>query len=102
MINCQRRFGFLSILGFSCTVLITWEGSLVQVHILQTQQSSSRLTLQQTVSPGLPKVSYPLHRTRLTLKENHSGGTAGVIYGYLLVWLGTVSVFMVLSELVSM
>lgn len=25
----QRRFGFLSILGFSCTVLITWEGSLV-------------------------------------------------------------------------
>jgi len=25
----QRRFGFLSILGFSCTVLVTWEGSLV-------------------------------------------------------------------------
>jgi len=25
----KRRFGFLSILGFSCTVLITWEGSLV-------------------------------------------------------------------------
>ena len=34
--------------------------------------------------------------------NQHSGGTAGVIYGYLLVWLGTVSVFMVLSELVSM
>lgn len=27
----QRRFGFLSILGFSCTVLITWEASLVCV-----------------------------------------------------------------------
>jgi hypothetical protein len=27
--HLQRRFGFLSILGFSCTVLITWEGSLV-------------------------------------------------------------------------
>jgi choline transport protein len=31
-----------------------------------------------------------------------SGGPAGVIYGYLLVWLGTTSVFVVLSELVSM
>jgi hypothetical protein len=63
----QRRFGFLSILGFSCTVLITWEGSLV-----------------------------------LFLQGFQNGGPAGVIYGYLLVWLGTVSVFIVLSELVSM
>ncbi|RMZ66778.1 amino acid polyamine transporter I [Pyrenophora seminiperda CCB06] len=31
-----------------------------------------------------------------------SGGPAGVIYGYLTVWVGTISVFMVLSELVSM
>ncbi|KAI4611129.1 hypothetical protein J4E83_008072 [Alternaria metachromatica] len=63
----KRRFGFLSILGFSCTVLITWEGSLV-----------------------------------LFLVGFQNGGPAGVIYGYLIVWLGTVSVFMVLSELVSM
>ncbi|KAF1835437.1 amino acid transporter [Decorospora gaudefroyi] len=63
----KRRFGFLSILGFSCTVLITWEGSLV-----------------------------------LFLVGFQNGGPAGVIYGYILVWLGTVSVFVVLSELVSM
>lgn len=25
----KRNFGFLTILGFSCTVLITWEGSLM-------------------------------------------------------------------------
>lgn len=25
----QRNFGFMSVLGFSCTVLITWEGFLV-------------------------------------------------------------------------
>ena len=25
----QRNFGFMSILGFSCTVLITWEGFLM-------------------------------------------------------------------------
>lgn len=62
----KRRFGFLSILGFSCTVLITWEGSLV-----------------------------------LFLQGFQNGGPAGVIYGYLLVWVGTISVFIVLSELVS-
>ncbi|KAF2278077.1 amino acid transporter [Westerdykella ornata] len=63
----KRRFGFLSILGFSCTVLITWEGSLV-----------------------------------LFLQGFQNGGPAGVIYGYILVWVGTVSVFIVLSELVSL
>ncbi|KAF1925891.1 amino acid transporter [Didymella exigua CBS 183.55] len=62
----KRRFGFLSILGFSCTVLITWEASLV-----------------------------------LFLVGFQNGGPAGVVYGYLVVWLGTVSVFMVLAELVS-
>ena len=25
----KRNFGFVSILGFSCTILVTWEGSLV-------------------------------------------------------------------------
>lgn len=25
----KRNFGFLAILGFSCTVLVTWEGTLV-------------------------------------------------------------------------
>ncbi|KAF3765732.1 amino acid transporter [Cryphonectria parasitica EP155] len=54
-----RNFGFTSILGFSCTVLITWEGILI-------------------------------------------GGPAGVIWGYLIVWIGTLSVFAVLSELASM
>ncbi|KAJ5042591.1 amino acid/polyamine transporter I, partial [Bipolaris maydis] len=63
----KRRFGFLSILGFSCTVLITWEASLV-----------------------------------LFLVGFQNGGPAGVIYGYIVVWAGTVSVFIVLSELVSM
>ena len=31
-----------------------------------------------------------------------SGGPAGVIYGYLAVWLGTMAVFASLSELASM
>ncbi len=27
--SLQRNFGFMSILGFSCTVLVTWEGLLM-------------------------------------------------------------------------
>ncbi|KAI0116290.1 putative GABA permease [Nemania sp. FL0031] len=63
----KRNFGFLSILGFSCTVLITWEGSLT------------------TFLSGL---------------EN--GGPSGLVYGFLVVWVGTLSTFATLSELVSM
>ncbi|GAW25778.1 putative choline transport protein [Rosellinia necatrix] len=29
----KRNFGFMSILGFSCTVLITWEGSLTYASL---------------------------------------------------------------------
>ncbi|KAK2591189.1 hypothetical protein QQS21_011123 [Conoideocrella luteorostrata] len=63
----KRNFGFMSILGFSCTILITWEASLI------------------LSAPGLA-----------------NGGPAGVIYGYLIVWIGNISVFTTLSELVSM
>ena len=63
----KRNFGFLSILGFSCTVLITWEGSLI-----------------------------------LFLNGLSNGGSAGLIYGYLLIWAGNFAVFASLSELVSM
>lgn len=29
----KRNFGFMTILGFSCTILITWEGSLMLVTL---------------------------------------------------------------------
>ncbi|APA11795.1 hypothetical protein sscle_08g065650 [Sclerotinia sclerotiorum 1980 UF-70] len=63
----KRNFAFMSILGFSCTILITWEGSLT-VFISGLQ----------------------------------NGGPAGIIYGFLLIWVGNLSVFSTLSELVSM
>ena len=63
----ERRFGFLSMLGFTCTILITWEGSLI------------------------------LFTTGLT-----NGGSAGLVYGYLLVWVGTIAVFTTMAELASM
>ncbi|KAM6506452.1 hypothetical protein FSOLCH5_013433 [Fusarium solani] len=63
----KRNFGFMSILGFSCTILITWEA----VAVLFAQ--------------GL-----------------NNGGTAGVIYSFLIVWVGNFSVFSTMCELVSM
>ncbi|OAA50750.1 Amino acid/polyamine transporter I [Beauveria brongniartii RCEF 3172] len=63
----KRNFGFMSILGFSCTILITWEATLV-----------------------------------LSAQGLANGGYAGVLYGYIVVWLGNVSVFTTLSELASM
>lgn len=63
----KRNFGFMSILGFSCTILITWEATLV-----------------------------------LSAQGLANGGYAGVLYGYIIVWLGNISVFTTLSELASM
>ncbi|KAL8724733.1 MAG: hypothetical protein Q9181_006697 [Wetmoreana brouardii] len=63
----KRNFGFMSILGFSCTMLITWEALLI-----------------------------------LFVQGLTNGGPAGLIYGYLLVWIGTLSVFISMAELVSM
>ncbi|KAA8612366.1 GABA permease [Pyrenophora tritici-repentis] len=63
----KRNFGFMQILGFSCTVLVTWEGIL---------------------SVSTPSLL--------------NGGPAGVFWGYLLIWIGSISVYTVLSELASM
>jgi choline transport protein len=63
----KRNFGYMSILGFSCTILITWESTMF-----------------------------------LFAQGFQNGGPAGVVYGYLLVWVGTLSTFATLSELASM
>ncbi|KAI0877041.1 amino acid/polyamine transporter I [Hypoxylon argillaceum] len=63
----KRNFGFFTILGFSCTVLITWE-AILNVFLVGLQ----------------------------------NGGPSGLVYGYLIAWAGTLSLFATLSELVSM
>ncbi|PYH89694.1 GABA transporter [Aspergillus ellipticus CBS 707.79] len=63
----KRRFGFLSIVGFSCTILATWEGLL------------STFTV-----------------------PFENGGPAGTVYGFIVVWAGTISTLTTLSEMVSM
>ncbi|KAL8770840.1 MAG: hypothetical protein Q9209_003491 [Squamulea sp. 1 TL-2023] len=63
----KRNFGFMSMLGFSCTIMVTWEGMLV-----------------------------------LFLAGFQNGGPAGLIYGFIFVWVGTLCVFITLGELASM
>ncbi|KAI4231321.1 MAG: hypothetical protein L6R40_007766 [Gallowayella cf. fulva] len=63
----KRNFGFMSMLGFSCTMLATWEGLLI-----------------------------------LFVQGLTNGGPAGLVYGYLLSWIGTVAVFISMAELASM
>lgn len=62
-----RSFGFMSILGFSCSSLISWEGILV------------------TSVGGLL-----------------NGGPAGVVWGFLINWIGMLSTFAAIGELASM
>ncbi|KAG9228437.1 amino acid transporter-like protein [Amylocarpus encephaloides] len=63
----KRSFGWISILGFSCIIMGTWEGSFITFGI------------------GLV-----------------NGGYAGLIYGFIIVWFGTLATFTSLAELVSM
>ncbi|KAF4440352.1 hypothetical protein F53441_12300 [Fusarium austroafricanum] len=62
----KRNFGGWTILGFSCAVLVTWEGTLMNF------------------ATGLS-----------------NGGSAGIIYGFIFVWIGVLSSFACLCELVS-
>ncbi|KAI1313257.1 amino acid transporter [Xylaria venustula] len=63
----KRNFAFMSMLGFTCTVMNTWEGEL-----------------------------------QLFLQSFENGGSAGSIYGYIVVWIGTLCVFATMGELASM
>ncbi|KAK8118007.1 amino acid/polyamine transporter I [Apiospora kogelbergensis] len=63
----RRSFNLLTVLGFSCTVLITWEGSLF------------------LFTSGL-----------------QNGGPSGIIYGFILVWIGQLSLVATLAEMASM
>ncbi|KAL2020056.1 hypothetical protein VTK56DRAFT_8959 [Thermocarpiscus australiensis] len=62
----ERNFGFMSILGFSCSALLSWEGVLV------------------TSVSGLL-----------------NGCPAGAVWGYLVNWVGMMSVYAAMAELAS-
>ncbi|KAL2057520.1 hypothetical protein ABVK25_001904 [Lepraria finkii] len=63
----KRRFGFLSLFGFSCTILVTWETVLA-----------------------------------LFQQAFQNGGPVGLAYGFIIAWLSTFSVYMVIAEMASL
>ena len=63
----KRNFGLMSMLGFSCTLMITWEG-LFGAFVYGLQD----------------------------------GGPAGLVYGFLLCWLGYFAVVASMAEMVSL
>jgi amino acid transporter len=63
----KRRFGFLSIAGFVCSLLSTWEGMFA-----------------------------------VFLYGFQNGGPAGLVYGYLFCWVGTLATVASLAEMASM
>ncbi|KAH8808489.1 amino acid/polyamine transporter I [Xylogone sp. PMI_703] len=63
----KRNFGFLSIAGFVCSLLSTWEGMFA-----------------------------------VFLYGFQNGGPAGLVYGYIFCWIGTLAVVASMSELASM
>lgn len=81
----QRNFGFLSMISFSCTVLVTWEGVLVYVN--RTRNKT---------------LHFADHTGSLFATGFINGGTAGLVWQFILVWGGTLSTFVTIGELASM
>ncbi|KAL8807170.1 MAG: hypothetical protein Q9182_000852 [Xanthomendoza sp. 2 TL-2023] len=73
----------MSILGFTCTILITWEAELIVFTL------------------GLTKYDFFQRQKNLTLHAS-SGGSAGLIYSYLFSFVGSIAVFTTMGELASM
>ena len=82
----QRGFGLLPVIGLTSTLMITWEAMTTSVHILSLVLSSAERSV----------------RNRTLLNGLQNGGPAGLIYGYLFVWLGATLQALVMAEMASM
>lgn len=79
-------------------------GGLPYVRIQVDPLSSALLTLTlgSYFLQGFTKYEFRMTPKPLTSADDtYSGGPAGVIYGYFFVWLGTLAVFLTLSEATS-
>lgn len=91
----------MSMVGFSCAVLTTWEASLkcVPQNNEKTAIDSAQVSFTLVSKSMIPGAA--LH-DGLVINEAFSGGPAGLLYGFIIVWAGTAAVFTSLSELASM
>ncbi|KAF5869574.1 putative choline transport protein [Botrytis fragariae] len=79
----RRRFALVSLIGFACSLMGTWEGVLV-FFLLGYQKLVSNAACS------------------LSKSAIACGGPAGLIYGFLVIWFGTFCTFVTMSELASM
>lgn len=85
--SIQRNFRFISIVGFGCTLIATWEVVLTYVLLASCRSQCNIANADQ----------YSLLEQGLT-----DGGTAGLIWGFLIVACGFLLVFLSLAEMASM
>ena len=90
--------------GFSCTMMVTWEAILMYLYCRLPDLSSFSLTKASVFLSGFEKSgkASPPRYLLLTDMMILSGGPAGLVYGFLLVWVGVLALFITLSELASM
>ena len=92
----------MSMLSFSCTVLVTWEGILVSESYFSRELLlllTSCSVCSQKASQSKVTKSASMDAKTLT---SFSGGPAGLVYGFIVAWIGTSSIFITISELASL
>lgn len=91
----------MSMVAFSCTVLVTWEG--VYSYALSPSLAwEFVLTRKKDRCQTMSSTSYRQLECSGMSDERYSGGSAGLIYGYLAIWAGTLATFISIAELASM
>lgn len=81
----KRNFRFISIVGFGCTLICTWEVILTFITLLPSNWECMLTLSTRLLSAGLT-----------------DGGTAGLIWGFLGVSLGFSLVYASIAEMASM
>ena len=90
----------MSIVGFTCTILITWEAVFMYEGPSYT---NATLTFSSIFNVSILKcVLQKVYSSLILADLGDSGGPAGFIYGFLFVWAGTLATYASLGELSSM
>ena len=91
----------MSMVAFSCTVLVTWEG-VYSYALSPCFAWELILTRKKDLCQTMSSTSYSQRDCPGTSDKRYSGGSAGLIYGYLAIWAGTLATFISIAELASM
>lgn len=96
----QRSFGFTSMLGFCIVSIGTWEGAFAQVFY--RKYVAALIHIFQALGSESSKVCGADNSFLGLTYQILSGGPAGIVYSYILVWAGNLATFSCLAELASL